>query len=47
MVTIESATVTAENKTVRPVVTIVRTSAASRVWPSASSSRKRVMISSV
>ena len=44
---IDSATVVAENSTVRPAVTIVRTSAASRSAPPASSSRKRLMISSV
>ena len=44
---IDSATVVAENTTVRPAVIIVRTSASSRLAPSASSSRNRLIISSV
>ena len=44
--TIDSATVIAENSTVRPAVAIVRTSARSRSAPSANSSRNRLMINS-
>ena len=44
---IDSATVVAENTTVRPAVTMVRTRASSRLAPSATSSRKRLIISSV
>ena len=44
---IDSATVNAENSTVRPAVVIVRISARSRSAPSASSSRYRLMISRV
>ena len=44
--TIDSATVIAENSTVRPAVAMVRTSARSRSAPSASSSRYLLMISS-
>ena len=44
---IDSATVIAENSTVRPAVAIVRTSAWFRSAPSASSSRNRLTISSV
>ncbi|PQM44234.1 hypothetical protein C1Y40_05608 [Mycobacterium talmoniae] len=39
MTAIDSATVVAENSTVRPAVTMVRTSARSGAAPSASSSR--------
>lgn len=39
MAIIDSATVIAENSTVRPAVVIVRTSARSRSAPAASSSR--------
>jgi hypothetical protein len=42
-----SATVNAENNTVRPAVAIVRVSASFRSPPSASSSRKRLTITSV
>ena len=44
---IDSATVVAENTTVRPAVTIIRMSASSRLAPSASSSRNRLIMSSV
>ena len=47
MTAIDSATVVAENSTVRPAVDIVRISARSRGEPSASSSRYRLMMSSV
>ena len=45
--TIDSATVVAENTTVRPAVDIIRVRATSRLAPSASSSRYRLIISSV
>ena len=45
--TIDSATVSAENSTVRPAVAMVRISASSRVDPAANSSRYLLMISSV
>ena len=44
---IEKPTVNAENNTVRPAVAMVRASAVSRSAPSARSSRKRLVISSV
>ena len=43
----DSATVVAENNTVRPAVIMVRTSASSLLAPPASWSRKRLMISNV
>ena len=45
--TIDSATVIAENSTVRPAVAIVRINASSRCDPAASSSRYLLMISNV
>ena len=45
--TIDSATVVAENTTVRPADNIIRVRATSRLAPSASSSRYRLIISSV
>ena len=47
MVTIDSATVIAENSTVRPAVAMVRIKASFRSAPSASSSRNRLKISNV
>ena len=44
---IDRATIVAENTTVRPAVAMAVTSAASRPAPSDSSSRYRLMISSV
>ena len=43
----DSATVVAENNTVRPAVVMVCTSASSRLAPPSSSSRKRLIISNV
>ncbi len=43
----DSATMVAENNTVRPAVIMVCTSASSRLARPASSSRKRLMISNV
>jgi hypothetical protein len=47
MTAIDRATVVAENATVRPADTIVRTRASSRLAPSANSSRNRLIINSV
>ena len=44
---IDKATIVAENTTVRPAVAMATTSASSRSAPPASSSRYRLMISSV
>ena len=47
MAAIDSATVVAENSTVRPAVAMVTTSASSRVAPPAISSRNRLTMSNV
>ena len=47
MTATDSATVVAENSTVRPADVMVRTIASSRLAPSANSSRYRLIISSV